>query len=57
MLLSFIFWSCRFGRSCNESCTLNGVKFVKGSIVFVPVYHIHRDAEYWPDPEKFDPER
>lgn len=47
----------RFGRAVKESCTLNGVQFVKGSVVIFPVYHLHRDPEYWPDPETFDPER
>jgi cytochrome P450 len=41
------------------SFSLPGTNIViqKGSEVHVPVFGIHRDEEFWPNPEKFDPER
>lgn len=29
----------------------------KGIRVLIPVYSIHHDPKYYPDPERFDPER
>lgn len=29
----------------------------KGTEVFVPIYALQRDEKYWPDPDKYDPER
>uniref|UniRef100_A0A182PYV8 Uncharacterized protein n=1 Tax=Anopheles epiroticus TaxID=199890 RepID=A0A182PYV8_9DIPT len=34
-----------------------GVVLPKGLNVVIPVYAIHYDAEYYPDPERFDPDR
>ncbi|XP_065092334.1 probable cytochrome P450 6a14 [Ochlerotatus camptorhynchus] len=33
------------------------VVFPKGMSVMVPVYAIHHDPEYWPDPERYNPDR
>ncbi len=49
--------SCSILRYCQKSTVLNGVTVPKGVIVDVPVYTIHKDPRYWPNPEVFDPER
>ncbi|XP_035687220.1 cytochrome P450 3A19-like [Branchiostoma floridae] len=47
----------RFDRICKEDTEVKGLHIPAGMIVSVPVYAIHHDAELWPEPEKFKPER
>jgi len=46
-------------RNCNMNYKLPGTDFVleKGDSVSIPIYAIHHDKEFFPDPEKFLPER
>ena len=37
--------------------TIGGHTIPAGSVVFFPPYFVHRHREFWPDAEKFDPER
>lgn len=34
-----------------------GIHVPKGTIINLAFYAIHRDPDYWPEPEKYDPER
>merc|ERR1712116_51462 len=37
-------------RECKETTTINGVTIPVDAVVDVPVWSIHRDPKYWPDP-------
>lgn len=46
-------------RRCTKNYTVPGSNIVieKGKFVFLPMHAIHNDPEYFPEPEKFDPDR
>lgn len=46
-------------RECTKKYTIpnTSVTINKGTVITVPAYSIHRDARYWPEPEKWIPER
>ncbi|XP_044758389.1 cytochrome P450 9e2-like [Coccinella septempunctata] len=55
---------CRTDRQCTKSFMIQPQMdseqvFIieSGSSVWIPIYALHHDEKYWPDPEKFQPER
>ena len=60
LLLKLLF-NCvfRVDRQCTKDYSYdNGrIKIKKGQLVTVPAFALHHMEEYYPDPEKFDPER
>jgi cytochrome P450 family 6 len=46
-------------RQCTKPTTLRGtdVTVEKGTLVLVPILGLHHDPKYYPDPERFDPQR
>ncbi|XP_038563128.1 thromboxane-A synthase isoform X1 [Micropterus salmoides] len=47
----------RFARDIEQDCVLNGQFLPKGVTLEIPAGFLHHDPEYWPEPERFIPER
>jgi cytochrome P450 len=45
------------GRRALRDVTLGGFAIRKGAILALSPYIVHRDARFWPDPLRFDPDR
>jgi cytochrome P450 len=45
------------GRRAIAECELGGYRIPAGSNIFILQWHTQRDARFFPDPERFDPER
>lgn len=45
------------GRQATKDVEVLGVKVPKGALVFMSPYVMHRDPRYFPEPERFMPER
>ncbi len=46
-----------FAREPIENVTLGGYEVPAGSIVTISPYALHRDTRFFPEPERYDPER
>ncbi|XP_057620705.1 cytochrome P450 3A6-like [Chionomys nivalis] len=47
----------RINRVSKKDAEINGVFIPKGTQVCIPIFVLHRDPKYWPEPEEFRPER
>lgn len=45
------------GRRPLRDCRLGGEAIRAGSLIFIPIYAIHRHRALWSDPDLFDPDR
>ena len=44
-------------RTAVEDDVIDGYRIPRGSSVLIPIYRLHHDPRFWPDPEVFDPTR
>jgi len=45
------------GREATADCTIGGYPIPRGMTILMPQWVVHRDGRYFPEPERFHPER
>ena len=56
-LIGFFCKHFRINRECKKDITIKGIHIPKETSVTIPIFAIHRNPKFWPEPEKFDPDR
>uniref|UniRef100_A0A914CRE5 Cytochrome P450 n=1 Tax=Acrobeloides nanus TaxID=290746 RepID=A0A914CRE5_9BILA len=49
--------AARANRVCTKPITINGIHFDKNVAFSIPIFAIHYDEQYYPDPYQFSPDR
>lgn len=44
-------------RECVREDVIDGHRIRKRATILIPIYTLHHDERFWPEPERFDPER
>ena len=44
-------------RRCTEETEFGGYRIPRGAYIAVTMYALHRHRDFWPDPDRFDPDR
>lgn len=52
-------WSTKLCTQSYKTTNKNGLEFTieRGDSIIIPIYALHHDAQYYPEPDKFKPER
>jgi len=56
-IVPFLDRACTRDWKFPDSSGHSNVTLPRGTATYIPVYGIHHDPQYYPDPERFDPER
>ena len=55
--LTYFIYIFRLDRECSADCTVGPYNIKKGTLIYFPIYAMHHNPRFFPEPEQFRPER